>query len=177
MQKLIVLTIVLWKAIFAGTTSWAQDTSTNSVSTFKDWTVHVEKNPTECWAVSAPTKILNTRSGRKVAVKRGEIQLIVFYRPGEEVSGQIVFTGGYPFSDSAPLSLNVDGKKFELPLVDKIWAWAASREDDIKIIKAMKRGAKAEITGKSTRGTTTVDTFSLSGFTAAIEDANKRCNN
>ena len=39
----------------------------------------------------------------------------------------------------------------------------------------MARMAEAKITGVSARGTTTVDTFSLSGFTAAITDAEARC--
>jgi hypothetical protein len=175
MQKLIVLISVLWSLIFAGTIGVAQTTSTKPSSVHKDWSVHEGEDPVECWAVSAPIEIVNTRNGRNVEVKRGKIQLMVFYRPGEKVAGQVVFTGGYPFSDSAPLSLNVDGKKFNLPFIDNIWAWSASSEDDTKIIKAMKLGAKAKIIGKSTRGTTTKDTFSLNGFTAAIQDAKKRC--
>ena len=39
----------------------------------------------------------------------------------------------------------------------------------------MKRGAEAVLTARSARGTQTKDTFSLLGFTAAIEDADKRC--
>ncbi len=44
-----------------------------------------------------------------------------------------------------------------------------------KMVQAMKRGAKATLTGRSSRGTKTEDTFSLKGFTAAVEDASKRC--
>ena len=39
----------------------------------------------------------------------------------------------------------------------------------------MKRGTEAVLTARSERGTQTKDTFSLLGFTAAIEDAEKRC--
>ncbi|NCV18636.1 MAG: hypothetical protein EBW42_07685, partial [Rhodobacterales bacterium] len=46
---------------------------------------------------------------------------------------------------------------------------------DKKMVQAMKRGAKATLTGRSSRGTKTEDTFSLKGFTAAVEDASKRC--
>lgn len=55
------------------------------------------------------------------------------------------------------------------------WAWPANAEDDVKIVAAMRRGAQAIITGLSTRGTTTVDSFSLIGFSAALDDANARC--
>jgi hypothetical protein len=39
----------------------------------------------------------------------------------------------------------------------------------------MKRGATATLTARSSRGTITKDTFSLSGYTAAVDDAAKRC--
>jgi invasion protein IalB len=55
------------------------------------------------------------------------------------------------------------------------WAWAPTDEADKKMVQAMKRGAKATLTGRSSRGTKTEDTFSLKGFTAAVEDASKRC--
>jgi invasion protein IalB len=42
-------------------------------------------------------------------------------------------------------------------------------------VTAMKRGASAVISAVSGRGTATKDTFSLSGFTAAVEDTAKRC--
>ena len=54
-------------------------------------------------------------------------------------------------------------------------SWAETNEQDLKIIAAMKKGSKAILTAKSTRGTRTQDIFSLMGFTAAIEDAEKRC--
>ena len=54
------------------------------------------------------------------------------------------------------------------------WAWPASTADDTRIIAAMKRGAEAVLTARSSRGTQTKDTFSLLGFTAAVEEAEKR---
>jgi len=39
----------------------------------------------------------------------------------------------------------------------------------------MKRGVDAVLTARSTRGTQTKDTFSLLGYTAAVEEAEKRC--
>jgi invasion protein IalB len=175
MHKLLVLISVLWSLLFAGTIGWAQSTSTNKVAEKTDWAVFIDKDPTECWIVAQPKETVNKLNGRIVAAKRGDILLFVFYRPGEKLTGQIAFTGGYPFSKSAPLSLDVDGKKYSLPTIDDKWAWAATSTDDSKIINAMKRGAMAKITGKSTRGKTTIDTFSLKGFTAAIQDAKKRC--
>ena len=155
------------------TSAMAQETS-NRVSAQTDWSVFVESNPTECWAVTAPKETGNTKDGSVVSVRRGKILLFVFYRPTDNVKGQVAFTGGYPFAKGRSISMDLDGVSYELS-VDDEWAWPPSAADDAKIIAAMKRGAKAVVTAQSERGTVTKDTFSLQGFTAAVQDAEKRC--
>ncbi|MEY8829598.1 invasion associated locus B family protein [Sedimentitalea sp. XS_ASV28] len=152
----------------------AQEQSTNRVAAKTDWSVFVENDPKECWSVSAPKETVNTRDGRVVAVRRSDILLFVFYRPGSDVKGQVTFTGGYPFAPGSSVNMNISGNEFEL-FSEGEWAWPATAADDAKIITAMKRGAEATVTARSARGTQTKDTFSLLGFTAALEDAEKRC--
>ena len=152
----------------------AQEQSTNRVAAKTDWSVFVEDNPTECWGVSTPKETVNTRDGRVVAVNRGQILLMVFYRPSAGAKGQVAFTGGYPFASGSTVKVDISGNSFEL-FTEGEWAWPATTDDDAKIITAMKRGADAVVTGRSGRGTTTKDKFSLLGFTAAVEDAAKRC--
>lgn len=152
----------------------AQQSSANQVTAKTDWSVFEEKNPKECWAVSAPKETVNTKNGRVVAVKRSSILLMAFFRPGSGIKGQVSFTGGYPFAGGSTVNLDVDGNKFEL-YTEGEWAWPASTSDDAKILTALKRGSKAVLTARSSRGTITKDSFSLSGFTAAFEDAEKRC--
>lgn len=163
-------------AACAVSVSWAmaEEVSSNAVANKTDWTVFVEDNPKECWGVSEPTDTVNTRDGRVVAANRGQILLMVFYRPGSGADGQVAFTGGYPFRDGSQVSLQISGNEFSL-FTDGEWAWPASKADDTKIVSAMKRGATAVLSGVSSRGTNTKDTFSLLGFTAAVEDAEKRC--
>ena len=139
---------------------FAQAQSTNRVAAETDWSVFVEDNPTECWGVSTPKESVNSRDGRVVSVSRGQTLLMVFYRPSAGAKGQVAFTGGYPFASG---------------FTEGEWAWPATTEDDSKIIAAMKRGSDAKLTGRSGRGTQTEDTFSLLGFTAAVDDAAKRC--
>lgn len=157
-----------------GCAVFAQDTSTNRVAAKTDWSVFVEENPTECWSVSTPKETVNTKDGRIVAVNRSQTLLMVFYRPGAGASGQVAFTGGYPFASGSTVNVNIGGTQFEM-FTEGEWAWPATVSDDAKFITAMKRGANAVVTGVSGRGTQTKDTFSLLGFTAAVEDAEKRC--
>jgi hypothetical protein len=163
-------------ALVSAGASMAQETSTNRVNAITDWSVFEGQDPRECWAVTTYKESVNTRGGRVVAVTRGEILLMVFYRPGAEVQGQVAFTGGYPFAPGSTVNLNISGTEFEL-FTEGEWAWPATPQDDTKIVTAMKRGADAVISAQSARGTLTKDTFSLLGFTAAVEDAEKRCSN
>jgi predicted transglutaminase-like cysteine proteinase len=152
----------------------AQEESTNQVAANTAWSVFEDNDPRECWAVSSPTETVNTKDGRVVAVRRGDILMMTFYRPDAGVDGQLTFTGGYPFASGSTVNLNVGGTEFEL-FTEGEWAWPASTADDAKIIAALKRGTDAVLTARSSRGTTTKDTFSLLGFTAAVEEAEKRC--
>lgn len=161
-------------AALVGTSALAQETSTNRVDAKTDWSVFVEDNPTECWGVSTPKNSVNTRDGRVVAVNRGQTLLMVFYRPSAGANGQVAFTGGYPFAPGSTVNLNIGGTAFEL-FTEGEWAWPATTTDDAQIIAAMQRGAEAVASGRSGRGTSTQDTFSLLGFTAAVADAAKRC--
>ena len=163
--------------------------STNVVATMTDWSVFEDppicgnekagekcrqptEKPTDCWGVTIPKETVNTRDGQPVSVRRDDILLFVTFRPGQP--GEISFTGGYPFAGGSTVGMNVDGTSFDL-FSDGEWAWTGTPEDDAKILAAMKKGSSALLTAKSGKGTQTQDTFSLRGFTAAMEDAAKRC--
>lgn len=155
-------------------TAAAAQQSNNRVAANVAWSVFEAADPRECWIVAAPEETVNTREGRVVSVRRSDILLMVFFRPNADVKGQVTFTGGYPFAGGSTVNLNVGGTEFEL-FTEGEWAWPATEADDSKIVTALKRGAEAVLTARSSRGTLTKDTFSLQGFTASFEDAEKRC--
>ena len=155
--------------------AWAQQESSNRVAAVTDWSVFVEADPGECWSVSSPKETKNTDdSGRPKAVRRGDILLFVSFHKGGSSTGEVSFTGGYPFANGSTVTLDISGTKFDL-FTEGEWAWSGSGDDDAKIIAAMKAGASAVLTAHSSRGTNTQDSFSLLGFTAALDEAGKRC--
>lgn len=160
--------------VICATPAVAQDTSNNQVAVKTAWSVFEETDPKECWGVTTPQETVNTKEGRVVSVNRDEILLMVFYRPNVSGKGMVTFTGGYTFASGSRVNVNIGGTDFTM-FPDGAWAWPESAEDDAKIINAMKRGANAVVTALSSRGTTTKDTFSLLGFTAAFDEATKRC--
>ena len=174
---------------FAATTALAQE-STNRVATKTDWSVFIEGSPQECWGVSSPKESVNSRNGQPVSVRRGDTLLFVTFRPGSGARGEVSFTGGYPFADGSTVKMNIDGTTYDLRTADE-WAWPTSAEAesatspeaaaaataaaDAALLAAMKRGTTAILSAASGRGTETKDTFSLRGFTAAMEEAETRC--
>ncbi len=159
----------------AATVAAGQDQSSNRVAAVTDWSVFVENDPTECWGVSSPKETKNTDDqGRPKAVRRGDVLLFVSFKKGGSSTGEVSFTGGYPFAGGSKVTLDIGGTVFDL-FTDGEWAWSGGPDDDAKIIEAMKGGSTAVLKANSSRGTHTADTFSLLGFTAALDEATKRC--
>ena len=148
--------------------------STNQVAVKTDWSVFTEESPKECWGVSSPKETVNTRDGAPVSVRRGDILLFVTFRPGSGASGEVSFTGGYPFAAGSTVKVDIEGTTFDL-FSDGEWAWPASATDDAALLAALKGGTTAVLSAASGKGTQTKDTFSLRGFTAAMEEAETRC--
>jgi hypothetical protein len=162
-------------ALLAGGPAFGQ--SAERVAAHTDWSVFVAGSPKECYIVSPPTGSTARRDGENVEVDRGDIRLFVAFRPGEGVVNEVSFTSGYPFQDGSAAQLEVGGQTFTLSPGQgeaNEWAWT-DPADDARAVAALKGGATATVTGTSSRGTTTADTFSLMGFTAAVEDAEARC--
>lgn len=167
-------TISRLAAVFSILAIPAAAQETNRVNAETDWAVFQGDEPKECWAVTAPKETVNTRDGRVVSVRRGDILLFVTFRPEQNVEAEVSFTGGYPFAEGSTATMEVDGTTFEL-FTEGEYAWPATPADDLKIVTAIKRGADAVITARSSRGTETKDTFSLLGATSMIEEAEKLC--
>jgi hypothetical protein len=151
--------------------------SAERVAAHTDWSVFVASDPKECYIVSPPVSSVARRDGQTVEVQRGDVRLFVAFRPGENVTNEVSFTGGYPFREGSTVSLAVGSDSFSLGPGQGDsgeWAWT-DPSDDSRVVAALRRGATAKLSGTSARGTTTEDTFSLSGFTAAVEDAAARC--
>ena len=111
-------------------------------------------------------------------MQRGDIRLFVAFRPGENVSNEVSFTGGYPFQEGSAVTLVVGSDSFSLePRQGRVGRVGLDQPVGRRRVRSRRcaAGPSAKLSGTSSRGTTTEDTFSLSGFTAAVEDAEARC--
>ena len=123
-----------------------------------------------CFISSLPTK----SKGNYDPNNRGEVRVFVSHGPGKAERNVVQFTAGYKHKKHSDVTVNIDGRKFTLFTIEGR-AYAESEEDDIAMIRAMKRGSKMTVVGTSSRGTKTTDTYSLSGFTKTKNLIDKTC--
>ncbi|MCA0432109.1 MAG: DUF1176 domain-containing protein [Proteobacteria bacterium] len=158
---------ILAALILAGGPAAAQEP--DHLGTFNDWDVAAYKAPKSkvCFAYSLPKK---SEASRKV--DRGEVRFIVTNQPGNKVKGEVSTIIGYPFKEGSTVKLTIDDKEFDL-YPDGDMAWAGNT--DKSIVAAMKAGKNMKLEGVSWKGTETVDTYSLSGITAALKTIDDAC--
>jgi hypothetical protein len=106
--------------------------------------------------------------------KRGSIYTLITHRPGEKTVNQVQFTAGYEYKKGSSVQVAIGTKKFEL-FTNADTAWARSKKDDAALVSTMRSGATMIVTGRSSRGTRTKDTYSLSGISAAHKTIGKAC--
>lgn len=146
----------------------------------KDWSIFeaTSNGSKVCWIVSQPTKSVAKRDGKTVSVRRSDIFLMVAVRKADNVKNEVSFLAGYPFKKGSKVKVQITSSKgnksFEM-FTDGENAWTSSPQEDDKLTSAFRDGREAIVGGTSSRGTQTTDTFSLSGFTAAIKSAQDRC--
>jgi hypothetical protein len=170
MRNLFVMGLAAAAMMLSGVT--AQAAEPKRLLSEKEWEafrVDDDKGRT-CFISSLPTKSV----GKYDPKNRGEARVFVSHGPGKVERNVVQFTAGYKHKKHSDVKVNIDGKKFTLFTIEGR-AYAESEEDDIAMIRAMKRGSKMTVVGTSSRGTKTTDTYSLSGFTKAKGVIDKNC--
>tara|TARA_B100001750_G_C15209250_1_gene447436 strand:+ start:61 stop:567 length:507 start_codon:yes stop_codon:yes gene_type:complete len=141
-----------------------------SLGKFKDWESFVLTNEGNkvCFAQSIPL----IRAPKKL--KREPSRLFVSFRPNENIKSEISVTNGYEFKLKIPVKAKSGKKNYELFSKGR-FAWVVNDEDEIKLIRTMKKASRLMIIGNSDQGTQTTDHYSMMGFTKAYNAAKKSC--
>jgi len=132
--------------------------------------------------------ILETENGKPVCVmsaepqksagkytQRGTVLAIISHRPKEKRFGEVGFQAGYTFMPKSEPTAIIDGTQSFKLFTQGGHAWALDAKADKKLAAAMRAGTLMVVKGRSSRGTVTTDTYSLKGFTAALNAINKAC--
>ena len=135
---------------------------------FGDWEAYRDAREGYCYAGSKPVK----QEGRYT--QRGDAFVLVTHRPKEKSYDVISFDAGYVYKDGAEVAVTVGAQSFVL-FGQGEQAWARDGGGDTDLVKAMRAGSTLVVKGTSSRGTATVDTYSLKGAAAALDAVNKAC--
>ncbi len=165
------LTLVLFAVCIFAPIASAQ--KRDIIGSFRDWDALIikEGNTKTCYMISTPKR----STANKKNVRRGDIYITVTNRPSVGVKSEVNAVMGYPLRPNSEVRFQVDGKRAQGLFTEGSTAWAYDGSDDAKLAASMKAGSNLVVTGTSARGTQTTDTYSLSGFTAALNAINKAC--
>jgi hypothetical protein len=155
-------------AAWAGYAAQAQQP--NFIGENGDWKAYTFKRGSEtvCYMASAPEKATGDYSSR------GRIYALITNDPGQGVDNQFSIVTGYTYKKDSLVSVKIGGSRFEL-FTDDDKAWTRGPEEDANLIGAMIAGSNMIVEGSSSRGTVTMDTYSLIGFTATKRVIDQAC--
>ncbi len=141
-----------------------------AIGTFGDWSafqLSEDGNPA-CYMSSEPTKATGDYKNR------GDVFATVTHRPAEKRIGEVSIVAGYSYKKESAVEVTIGKQGFEL-FTQEDGAWAPDGASDKKLVQAMRKGNKMVVTGTSSRGTLTTDTYSLKGFTKGYRAIGKAC--
>ena len=105
--------------------------------------------------------------------KRGDTYILVYKIVGNQDS-VIQVEAGYNYKLNKDIIIKIDSTNYKFYTTEDV-SDSAWTNDDAKVIFAMKKGLKLVITGESSRGTVTNDTYTLKGFTSAFNQLTEDC--
>tara|TARA_Y100000590_G_scaffold56173_1_gene58892 strand:+ start:165 stop:671 length:507 start_codon:yes stop_codon:yes gene_type:complete len=149
--------------------SYAEE-NLKSIGKFKDWESFVlsKEGNKICFAQSIPV----VRAPKKL--KRDPSRLFVSFRPAEKIQNEVSVTNGYEFKTKAPVAAKSGKKSYDLFSKGR-FAWVVDNDDEIKLIRTMKKASRLMIVGNTDKGAQTTDHYSMMGFTKAYNTAKKSC--
>jgi hypothetical protein len=164
-----------------------QAQSLELISVQGEWRVYRDAaTGPSCFVYAEPSDWSASRDGAPVSVERGDIRFFITLAADAPDVTEPSFRAGYTLTTDSPAKVSIGGADTSLyPNADYCaqagsiercdqYAWTQPA-DDANLIALMMAGRDAIVTARSQRGTITTDTFSLTGFTAALNDARNAC--
>ena len=157
MQKTLLTFIIIFFANISNNL-FALEKGSWTLTTDNDW----------CYIGSLPIK-----SDLPETKKRGENYILVYKIIGSD-QNIVQVEAGYQYNLDKDIIVKIDNTSFEFYSTEDSseTAWT---DNDEKVIYAMKKGLELVLSGQSNRGTLTNDTYTLKGFTSALNKLNEDC--
>lgn len=168
MIRIPALSLALLSTLAAIVPAWAQ--SARVLGDFRDWSSYAadDGSGTVCFAMTRPKTTEPTPEGY------GEAYLYVTNRPGEDVVNEFNVVAGYTFQTGSMAVASVGGQDFAL-FTQNDAAWLDDSIQSANLAAAIRAGSTVTITGTTAAGMEVVQSYSLSGATAAQQAIGAEC--
>jgi hypothetical protein len=136
--------------------------SVRLIGEFRSWTAYsaTEQTGAVCFALTQPTEVTPQPDGFTQAY------LYLTHRPALGVRNELNLVAGFNFAADTPATASVGGQSFDL-FTSKDAAWLKNPSENDNLASALRAGSTVVIEGTTDAGIKVVESFSLSGATAA----------
>jgi invasion protein IalB len=121
-----------------------------------------------CYALASPKERM------PAGLQRDPAYVFISNRPAENVRNEISIIMGFPMKDGSSARAEIGNTGFEL-VAKGPNAWVKNPAEEAQFIDVMKKNAKLVVKASSIKGNATTDSYSLKGFSQALERALKEC--
>jgi hypothetical protein len=123
-----------------------------------------------CYAIAKPTTAETKPPNRP----RDQPYMFITTRPADKVTSEVSIAIGYPFKPGSEASAQVGSTSYAL-YTQGDGAWIKNMAEESQMVQAMRQGDTAVITGESSHGTQTTDTYNLKGLSEALDRVAREC--
>jgi len=123
-----------------------------------------------CFVLAKPAATQTTPPNRP----RNPIYFFVASRPAENVRNEVSVMIGYPFKSGADAMVEVGTAKFAMN-TQSDGAWIKNVAEEARLIEIMRKGSELTVSGTSSKGTQSIDRYSLKGLGQALDRASQEC--
>ena len=140
------------------------------LGTFDVWEAYKTSDTrgTVCWAVTQP------QTKEPATAKRDPVYFLITTWPKSNLAHEPSIVIGYEFKQAATATVQVGSDKFNF-FTKADGGWLQEKEQEQRLIAAMRGASELTVKGISKRGTLTTDTYSLKGISAALDKVTEGC--
>lgn len=149
----------------------AQATTPFRIGQFQDWTAFTSTDSGElvCFMSSKP------KLSQGNYTQRGQVFAFITHRKSDKTHDVVSFIAGYSHQNQSNVTVTIDRhKKYQL-FTQGDTSWGKDAQADRRLVNGVRTGNKMVVTGTSSRGTSTIDTYSLRGTSQAYKAITKAC--
>lgn len=121
-----------------------------------------------CFVASAPQAV------EPIGANRGPIYFYISAWPKDGIKMEPSVKAGYPVKADKDMTVTIGTDTFKM-FAKGDRGFVSDPTEELKLIEAMKKGENAVVKGTSVKGTNTIDTYSLTGLSQALDKMATTC--